>query len=139
MKAILEFNLDDVEDEIAYTRCIEAKHMVFVNNKFNNNMSNNQVWVKNNLDNDILDYDYDIVKDNKKIELKYSGSSDWNESIVGDICAKLKDDGNGIKIKIGDKKIKLSYSDLTQLKCLLLCENDEHIEIRETNTIKMFK
>ena len=102
-------------------------------------MINNQVWIKNNLDNDNLDYDYDIVISGDIVELKYSNSSDWSESIIGSICAKLKDDGNRIKIKLGDKKIKLSYNELRELKCLLLAENDEHIEIRETNTIKMLK
>jgi len=102
-------------------------------------MINNQVWIKNNLDNDNLDYDYDIVENDGKIELKYSSSSDWSENIVGNICAKLKDDGNGIKIKLGEKKIKLTYNELRELKCLLLVENDEHIEIRETKTTKMLK
>lgn len=27
MKATLEFNLDDADDEIAYTRCVKAKDM----------------------------------------------------------------------------------------------------------------
>jgi hypothetical protein len=102
-------------------------------------MINNQVWIKNNLDNDNLDYDYDIVQSGKKVELKYSNSGDWTEGIKSTICATLQDNGNGIKVKFADKKIKLSYNELTQLKCLLLYENDEHIEIRETNAIKMFK
>jgi hypothetical protein len=102
-------------------------------------MINSQVWIKNNLDNDNLDYDYDIVINDDMVLLKYSNSSDWSENIMGNICAKLKDDGNGIKIKLGDKKIKLSYNELRELKCLLLVENDEHIEIRETKTTKMFK
>jgi hypothetical protein len=102
-------------------------------------MNNNQVWVKNNLYNDILDYDYDIVKNDDNIELKYSNSSDWSDSIMGNICATLKDNGNGIKIKVGDKKIKLTYCELRELKCLLLFENEEHIEIKETKTIKMLK
>jgi len=102
-------------------------------------MSNKQVWIKNNLHNDKLDYDYDIVENDKKIELKYSNTSDWSENIVGNICAKLKDDGDYIKIKIGNKKIKLDYNEFLELKCLILAENDEHIEIRETNNIKMLK
>jgi hypothetical protein len=102
-------------------------------------MINNQVWIKNNLDNDTLDYDYDIVENDGILELKYSISSDWSENIIGSICAKLKDDGNGVKIKIGDKKIKLTYNELRELKCLLLYENDEHIEIRETNMVKLLK
>jgi hypothetical protein len=102
-------------------------------------MKSNQVWIKNNLDNEDLDYDYDVVKKDKLIELIYSKSSDWTESISGKVCATLEDNGNRIKIKIGDSKIKLDYNELRELKCLLLAENDEHIEIRETNTIKLFK
>jgi hypothetical protein len=102
-------------------------------------MINSQVWIKNNLDNDNLDYDYDIIINDDMVVLKYSNSSDWSENIMGNICAKLEDDGNGIKIKLGDKKIKLSYNELRELKCLLLVENDEHIEIRETKTTKMLK
>jgi hypothetical protein len=102
-------------------------------------MINNQVWVKNNLDNDILDYDYDLVKNEDIIELKYSNSSDWSENIQGTNCANLQDDGNGILIKIGRKNIRLDYTEYRELKCLLLFENDEHIEIRETKTIKILK
>lgn len=102
-------------------------------------MENKQVWIKNNLHNDILDYDYDIVENEGIIELRYSNTSDWSENIIGNICAKLKDDGNDIKIKLGDKKIKLTYNEVRELKCLLLYENDEHIEIRETKTTKMLK
>jgi len=62
-------------------------------------MINYQVWIKNNLHNNILDYDYDVIQKDKKYELRYSNSSDWSENIVGNVCAKLKDDGNGVKIK----------------------------------------
>jgi len=99
----------------------------------------NQVWIKNDINSDNLDYDYDIVENDGIIELKYSHTSDWSEGIKGSICAKLVDDGDKIKIKIGDKKIKLGYNELRELKCLLLYENDEHIELRETNMIKMLK
>lgn len=102
-------------------------------------MKINQVWIKNNLDTDNLDYDYDIVENDDIIELKYSNTSDWSDSVAGDICAKLEDDGNGIKIMVGGKKIKLTYNELREVKCLLLYENDEHIEIRESKTIKMIK
>jgi hypothetical protein len=91
------------------------------------------------LHSDNLDYDYDVAKIDKKIELMYSKSSEWDVNISGKICATLEDDGNCIKIKIGDKKVKLDYNEFRELKCLLLAENDEHIELRETNTIKMFK
>ena len=104
-------------------------------------MKNNQVWVKNDVYSDNLDYDYDIISSELKaiIKLTYSNTSDWSEGIKGSVCAKLEDNGEVVKIKIGNNKIKLSYSELRELKCLLLFENDEHIEIRETNTIKMLK
>lgn len=102
-------------------------------------MKSSQVWIKNDIHSDNLDYDYDIVENDGIIELKYSNTSDWSESVKGSVCAKLEDDGDRIKIKIGDKKIKLGYNELRELKCLLLYENDEHIEVRETNTIKMLK
>lgn len=102
-------------------------------------MKINQVWIKNDLLKEDLDYDYDVVKKDKTIELMYSKSSEWTESVSGKICATLEDNGNRIKIKIGGNEIKLDYNELRELKCLLLAENDEHIEIRETNTIKMFK
>lgn len=102
-------------------------------------MKSSQIWIKNDLNNEDLDYDYDVVKKDKLIELIYSKSSDWTESISGKVCATLEDDGNCIKIKIGHNKIKLDYNDLRELKCLLLAENDEHIEIRETNMIKVLK
>lgn len=102
-------------------------------------MKNNQVWVKNDMHSDNLDYDYDIAENDGKVELSYSNSSDWSQEIRNTICASLEDDGNGIKIKIDGNKIKLKYNELRELKCLLLFVNDEHIEIKETNTIKMLK
>lgn len=98
-----------------------------------------QVWIENNPQSDWLDYDYDIVKNDKNIDLTYSNSSDWSEDVKGKICARLEDDGNGVLIKFGSKKISLGYNEFRELKCLLLLENDEHIEIKETNTIKMLK
>lgn len=102
-------------------------------------MNMKQVWIKNNIDSDILDYDYDIVKKDDIIELSYSKTSDWSEEVSGKICATLEDNGNGILMKFGKKHISISYNEFREMKCLLLLENDEHIEIRETNTIKMLK
>jgi len=36
MKATLEFNLDDAEDEIAYTRCVKSKDMAIAIWDFDN-------------------------------------------------------------------------------------------------------
>lgn len=102
-------------------------------------MNKHQVWIENNPKSNILDYDYDVSEKDKNIELTYSYSSDWSENIMGDICATLQDDGNGVLIKFGRKNIRLDYSEFRELKCLLLFENKEHIEIRETNILKMLK
>jgi hypothetical protein len=66
MKATLEFNLDNSKDEIAYTMCVNT---MCVKAKNNNNMKSNQVWIKNNLHNNNLDYDYDVIQKDKKYEL----------------------------------------------------------------------
>lgn len=102
-------------------------------------MKKYQVWIENDPRSNNLEYDYDIVKNDKKIDLNYSNSTDWSESVQGKICATLEDDGNGVGIVYGKKKIRLDYNEFRELKCLILLENEEHIEIRETNTIKIMK
>ena len=102
-------------------------------------MKSYQVWVKNYSKNDTLDYDYDIEKNDDKSTIRYSQSRDWSESFRGDICANIEDDGNGVKINIGKKTIKLDYAELIELKCLLMFDNEAYIEIKETNTIKIIK
>lgn len=52
------------------------------------------------------------------IVLVFNGS-EWHNHIKNTICGKLKDDGNGIKIKIGDLKIKLNYADSEKLIILI--------------------
>lgn len=101
-------------------------------------MKKYEVWTQNNIGSDDLDHDYNIQKNDDTIELSYSKSKEWTETIRGKVCAILYDNGDGVKIKFGDKKIILSYNELCELKCLLLYENKDIIELRETNTIKKF-
>lgn len=43
MKAILEFNLDDQDDEVAYTRCVKAKDMALALHRITEILRN---WTK---------------------------------------------------------------------------------------------
>jgi hypothetical protein len=101
-------------------------------------MKKYEVWTQNDLNSNDLDHDYDIEKNDDAIVLTYSKSKDWSQEIRGKVCAFLYDDGDEIKIKFENKKITLSYNELCELKCLLLFENKDVIEVRETNTIKKF-
>jgi hypothetical protein len=100
-------------------------------------MKKYQIYTQN--DSEDLDHDYNIEKKDGIIELSYSQSRDWSQNIRGKICATLADNGDSIKIKFEEKKIILSYNELCELKCLLLFENKDVIEMRETNTIKKFE
>lgn len=102
-------------------------------------MKKYQVWMKNSTKSDELDYDYDIVNNDDKIELSYSSSSDWNEDVKGKKCASIEMLGDGAKIKIGNKKLELDFGELIELKCLLFFENKDYIEILETNPLKTLK
>ena len=59
-------------------------------------------------------------------------------SIEDQYVAQLKDNGNGIKIEIGDRKIKLEYSEAVEVLLLLMSNMDQEFEFREVKTIKKF-
>ena len=44
----------------------------------------------------------------------------WNDSAKGEFVGQLKDTGNNIKLRIGDKKLKLDYSEFCDLLDLML-------------------
>ena len=52
--------------------------------------------------------------------------------------AQMKDNGNGLKIDINDKKIKLEYHEAVELLFLLMSNVDQSFEFREEKTIKKF-
>jgi hypothetical protein len=100
-------------------------------------MKKYQIYTQN--DSEQLDHDYNIEKKDGIIELSYSQSRDWSQDIRSKVCATLSDNGDSVKIKFEEKKITLSYNELCELKCLLLFENNDVIELRETITIKKFE
>jgi hypothetical protein len=52
--------------------------------------------------------------------------------------AQMKDNGNGLKIELADKKIKLEYHEAVELLFLLMSNMDQSFEFREEKTIKKF-
>jgi len=84
-----------------------------------------------------LSHDYDLEDGYLFTTLKHSYQIDWTEDLKGAIAGTLQDDGNGLIINIeGLKKLKLDYLQAQQLLILLLSNNQEKIEIRESKVIK---
>lgn len=52
--------------------------------------------------------------------------------------ASMQDDGDGVIIKINNKKIKLDYYECVQALILLQTNMDQNFEFRESKTIKSF-
>ena len=59
-------------------------------------------------------------------------------SIKDEYIAQMKDNGNGVKIEINDKKIKLEYHEAVELLLLLMTNMDQQFEFREIKTVKKF-
>ena len=85
---------------------------------------------------DPLALDYVIDEGPLGVELKYSFGGTWDSSIENTVAASVMDDGNGVQIRIGKKKINLDYSELSQLFILLAYRNKEKYEIHESTLIK---
>lgn len=84
-----------------------------------------------------LSHDYDLNEGYLATTLKYSSSSDWGSQLVGETAGSIQDNGNGIIIKIKDMKtLNLDYLQANQILILLLSNNNERMEIRESKLIK---
>jgi len=55
----------------------------------------------------------------RKISLNYSNNEQWSSHIQGTRVGSIKDDGNGIRVKIGDIDTYLDYSSFCNLYTLL--------------------
>jgi hypothetical protein len=77
-----------------------------------------------------LEHDYDLI-DGKLI-----CSDNWREELRGKTAAKIRDAGNGVKIKVGKNTITLDYSEVRELYILLAAYNNGPIEFREEKLIK---
>ena len=61
-----------------------------------------------------------IVGDSHDLEISHSESEIWSSWTRGEKVGSLKDTGNNVKIKIGDKKLKLNYSEFCYLHHLIV-------------------
>jgi hypothetical protein len=101
-----------------------------------------QVWIDSVTRGELLQEFTLTVDENQTVEkgvekfydLKYSYLAAWTHP--GKSCASLTDDGNGVTIELGKKKIKLDYAEAEQVLVLLGYNNDEHIEYRKSELIK---
>lgn len=78
---------------------------------------------------DLSEYDIQITQDirgginqgwNQQVQMTYGSDSGWMNHIKGTEAASLRDNGNGVKLKIGNKIVKLDYSEIAQIQALLL-------------------
>ena len=97
-----------------------------------------QVYVQVDRDErESLAHDYDLEDGYLFTTLKHSYHNDWTEDLKGAVAGTLQDDGNGLIINIeGLKKLKLDYLQAQKLLILLLSNNQEKIEIRESKVIR---
>lgn len=97
-----------------------------------------QVYVQVDMDETApLSYDYDLIDGDYDSTLKYSGSGNWGDQLVGNVAGSIQDTGDDLIIKVnGVKQLKLDYLQAQQILILLLNYNQEKIEFRESKLIK---
>jgi hypothetical protein len=98
-----------------------------------------QVYSQISLDeDDAMSHEYDLDEGYLFTTLKYSNNSDWADHLKGEVAGSIQDgEEDEVVIKIeGMKPLKLSYMQVQQLLILLLSNNTERLEIRESKLIK---
>lgn len=80
-------------------------------------------------------HEYDIVEIADTTILKYSSNNSWYEHVKDTEAASLVDDGNGVKINLGNRKIKLDYTEAFEVLILLAKNNDCSFKICKEETI----
>ena len=98
-----------------------------------------QVYLQISLDEDAgMSHEYDLDEGYLFTTLRYSNNSDWADHLKGEMAGSIQDaEEDEVVIKIeGMKPLKLSYMQVQQLLILLLSNNTERLEIRESKIIK---
>jgi hypothetical protein len=97
-----------------------------------------QVYSQISLDENAgMSHEYDLDEGYLFTTLKYSGSGNWGDQLVGTVAGSIQDTGDDLIIKVnGVKQLKLDYIQAQQFLILLLSNNTERLEIRESKTIK---
>jgi len=94
---------------------------------------NIQIWESSELDGPVDTLSYKLssfeFKDDTITTLR-----NINDTYV----AQMTDNGNGLKIELADKKIKLEYHEAVELLFLLMSNMDQLFEFREEKIIRKF-
>jgi len=85
-----------------------------------------------------LEHDYDIMYNDDKRIAFYSNNPVWAEDMQGTVYGLIKEDGDGVKIRIGTQVMDLDFCDYLVLKILIASDlnDNDHFEIRKSKTIK---
>lgn len=65
------------------------------------------------------DITHKVVGDADNLVSFRSNSPNWCDDVKGEVIGSLKDTGNNIKLKIGNKKLKLDYAEFCDLYDLM--------------------
>lgn len=82
----------------------------------------------------VHEYDYSYNEEKRTYILYYSEGEQWTSHCRGEIALKIKDTGNGLKIKSLGKKNYLDYSEAVYLDILLRIIHKEYKIERATIT-----
>ena len=76
-------------------------------------MKNTQVWLESSKDK--LEHDYDITEVDNAVVISYSENPLWSKDLKSKMRGSWVDDGNSVKVRIGDKKFHFDYDELIEL------------------------
>jgi hypothetical protein len=93
-----------------------------------------QVWTNENNDGKVNNYEYDLVDLLGEVYLSRSNNPSWTKP--GERVATMVDDGNGVTINFGSKKIAFGYDEQVQILALLLYNYKDKLQLRQNNLIK---
>ena len=92
-----------------------------------------EVWESSEVDGPVDQHAFNMQKLEFEHSSNYTTLIDNNSNFV-----EMEDDGNGVIIRIDNKKIKLDYYQCVQVLILLQSNIDQKFEFRESKTIKSF-
>lgn len=92
-----------------------------------------QIWVNEEPKGEANLHEYDVSIDGNEYVVRRSYNSGWVNP--GQIACSAVDTGNDLRVRIGNRGLKLSYCEVSELLALLLCSYDGKLELRETKKV----
>ena len=78
------------------------------------------------------EHDYDLLIENSKYSLFYSGGSQWSDDTKNELALSILDDGNGLEISKPYNKKSLNYMQASQLYIIL-----RYLEMEQKSTYEI--